>query len=78
MVLLYGGYLLAVVYWRRIFKFESLDEIEEDEIEEESVDEPEDDEYEEVEVEDASGGAPGEIPGGGDDGEPGDEGENSG
>lgn len=37
LVLLYGGYLLAVVYWRKIFKFESLDEIEEDEDDDEKT-----------------------------------------
>lgn len=37
LILLYGGYILAVIYWRKIFKFESIDEMEEDEEEEEKT-----------------------------------------
>lgn len=31
LILLYGGYILAVIYWRKIFKFESSEELEEEE-----------------------------------------------
>ena len=37
LISMYGGYLLAVIYWRKIFKFESSDEIEEEEEEEEKT-----------------------------------------
>ena len=35
LILLYGGYILAVIYWRKIFKFESSEELEEEEEEDE-------------------------------------------